>query len=95
MPKYNGRPSQGKNSICLTPTAKIIKKFIALLFSIVLSFNALFAQRLNSKGQQMVSSIKVYNNINKHMFTFSFYYDEQNRLVKMTNNGLNSNYEST
>ena len=69
-----------------------MKKFIALLFSIVLSFNALFAQRLNSKGQQMVSSIKVYNNINKHMFTFSFYYDEQNRLVKMTNNGINSNY---
>ena len=70
-----------------------MKKFIALLFSIVLSFNALFAQRLNSKGQQMVSSIKVYNNTNKLKFTFSFYYDEQNRLVKMTNYGCKTNYE--
>lgn len=70
-----------------------MKKIATILFLSLVILNSSLAQRLNSKGQQMVSSIEVYDDTNKLMFTFSFYYDEQNRLVKMTNYGNSFNYE--
>lgn len=67
-----------------------MKKIISVLFIFTIIFNTVVAQKLNSKGQQMVSSIKVYNGDSKYVYSFSFYYDSNNRLIKLKND---SNYE--
>lgn len=70
-----------------------MKRLISLLFLFIAAFNISFAQRLNNKGQQMVKSIKVYNEENKLKYTYSFFYDEKDKLIKMTNYGSSFNYE--
>lgn len=70
-----------------------MKKLITFLALVVILTTTSFAQRLNSKGQQMVSSIKVYGRDTKLKYTFNFTYDNQNRLVRLTNKGISSDYE--
>lgn len=70
-----------------------MKKLVSILFICLSVFNALFAQRLNSKGQQMVSTIKVFGGNGKQMYDFKFYYDEQNRLIKLAKNGNGFDFE--
>lgn len=68
-------------------------KTLITFFAIIIAFcNVSYAQRLNGKGQQMVQSIKVYNE-NEELYVYSFYYDAQNRLIKLTNYGNYFNYE--
>lgn len=70
-----------------------MKKIFFCVFLSLMTFTFSFAQRLNSKGQQMVSSIKVLNENGKQIFVYNFYYDNQNRLIKLTQSGNGSDYE--